>query len=220
LGYLEYLPPGYGDGSPRPLLVFLHGVGEAGEGSKRTLDLVAALGIPQLIAGGDWPPDRPFVVLAPQYGTVPASGRCEIADDVAGFLEFATHHYEVDVSRVYLTGISCGAIGLWDYLAAHGDDSVAAAVPIAGHAMWALEKAGCAPLATVPIWAFHGAKDDTVPVSYVEGQRDEIRACDGVDSIEMQLTVYPDADHDAWTRTYDLSAGHDIYAWMLEHSHR
>jgi hypothetical protein len=37
----------------------------------------------------------------------------------------------------------------------------------------------------------------------------------------MELTVYPDADHfenDAWTRTYDLSAGHDIYAWLLEHT--
>lgn len=24
LGYLEYLPPGFGDGEPRPLLVYLH----------------------------------------------------------------------------------------------------------------------------------------------------------------------------------------------------
>ena len=34
----------------------------------------------------------------------------------------------------------------------------------------------------------------------------------------VELTVYPDADHDAWSRTYDLSAGHDIYAWLLEHT--
>jgi hypothetical protein len=33
----------------------------------------------------------------------------------------------------------------------------------------------------------------------------------------MQLTVYADADHDAWSRTSDLSAGNDIYAWLLEH---
>jgi predicted peptidase len=106
---------------------------------------------------------------------------------------------------------------VWDYLAVHGDEVVAAAVPISGHALWALEKAGCAPLASVPVWAFHGAKDDTVPVADVEGQVDQIRACDGAESVEVELTVYPDADHDAWTRTYDLSAGNDIYAWMLEH---
>jgi hypothetical protein len=34
---------------------------------------------------------------------------------------------------------------------------------------------------------------------------------------QLELTIYPDADHDAWSRTYDLSAGHDIYAWLLQH---
>jgi hypothetical protein len=34
LGYLEYLPPGYGEGDPAPLLVFLHGGSEAGTGAK------------------------------------------------------------------------------------------------------------------------------------------------------------------------------------------
>jgi predicted peptidase len=221
LGYIEYLPPGYGDGEPRPLLVFLHGAGEAGDGSETALELVDKLGIPELIAAGDWPDDRPFVVLAPQYGTERAEGDCAVADDLAAFLDFATQHYEIDPARVYLTGISCGAIGVWDYLAAHGDEVVAAAIPIAGQAEWALEEAGCAPLTEVPVWAFHGGVDDVVPVVHIEGPMDQIRACEGAASVEMELTVYPDADHvdnDAWTRTYDLSAGHDIYAWMLEHT--
>ena len=216
LGYLEYLPPGYGDGETRPLLVFLHGAGEAGDGSEGTLDLVAKLGIPQMVADGAWPDDHPFVVLSPQYGTAEANAECDIADDVSAFLDFAIEHYEVDASRVYLTGISCGAIGIWDYLASHGDEVVAGAVPISGHALWALEEAGCAPLAAVPVWAFHGAEDEIVPVDYVEGHIDEIRACEEAESVEPELTIYPDADHDAWTRTYDLSAGNDIYAWMLE----
>ena len=52
----------------------------------------------------------------------------------------------------------------------------------------------------------------------IEGPIAEIQACEGPDAIELELTVYPNADHDAWTRTYDLTAGHDIYAWMLEHT--
>ena len=36
MGYLEFLPPGYGDGEPRPLLVFLHGSGEAGTAPRRS----------------------------------------------------------------------------------------------------------------------------------------------------------------------------------------
>lgn len=216
LGYLEYLPPGYGD-EPRPLLVYLHSAGGPGDGSETDLELVEQEPIPALIAAGDWPDDRPFVVLAPQYGTEPAESDCDISEDVAAFLDFATQHYEIDTSRVYLTGISCGAIGVWDYLAAHGDEVAAAAVPISGHAEWALEEAGCEPLTTVPVWAFHGAQDDVVPTIHIEEPIDQLRACEGAEPVEMELTVYPDADHDAWTRTYDLSAGHDIYAWLLEH---
>jgi predicted peptidase len=218
LGFLEFLPAGYGDGTPRPLLVFLHGGGEAGDGSKQTLPLVGSLGIPQLVADDEWPADHPFVVLAPQYGLEPASDDCAVAEDVANFLEFAVGHYDIDPAQVYLTGISCGAIGIWDYLAGHGDEVVAAAVPIAGHAEWALEEAGCEPLGKVPVWAFHGGRDKVVPTIHIQGPMDEIKACGGFSGVDMDLTVYPDADHDSWSRTYDLSAGHDIYEWMLAQS--
>ncbi len=216
LGYLEYLPPGYGDGEPRPLLVFLHGTDENGDGSEGDLDLVTKHGIPPLIESGDWPEDRPFVVLMPQYGPHRADA-CNVAEDVADFLEFATEHYEVDTDRVYLTGISCGALGVWDYLAAHGNEVVDAAVPISGGAVPAFEKAGCA-LGVVPVWAFHGALDDIVAPFYIEEPMGEMRACEESAGIDLDLTIYPDAGHDAWIRTYDLSAGHDIYAWMLEHT--
>jgi poly(3-hydroxybutyrate) depolymerase len=218
LGYLEYLPPGYGDGELRPLLVFLHASGAEGDGSEAALTLIEQAGIPQLIAAGEWPEARPFVVLAPQVGPERTEGDCDSGDDLAAFIDFATQRYEVDPTRVYLTGISCGAIGIWDYLASYRDDAVAATVPISGHAEWALEEVGCEPLTHVPVWAFHGGLDDVVPAVHIEGPLDRIRACEGAGPAEMELTLYPDADHDAWSRTYDGSAGHDIYAWMLGHS--
>lgn len=103
-----------------------------------------------------------------------------------------------------------------DYLAATTNDIVAAAVPISGHFAWAIEKTGCA-VARVPIWVFHGARDDIVPVGFVEDSIDELRACTDPRPNELELTIYPYADHDAWTRTYDLSSGHDVYAWLLRH---
>src|SRR5262245_25879474 len=48
-GYHEYLPPGYGDGTPRPLLVFLHGFGANGNGSAAELDNLNQDAIPRLI---------------------------------------------------------------------------------------------------------------------------------------------------------------------------
>ena len=215
LGYVEYLPPGYGDGVARPLLVFLHGGGESGDGSESSLDAVFKLGIPKLIQNDEWPEDRPFVVLMPQYG-VDASNDCQLADEIDAFLSFAIDYYDVDEDRLYLTGISCGAIGAWDYLAVNGDEVVAAAVLIAGHAEDAFAKAGCS-LGEVPIWVFHGRADSIVPIDFVEDRVAAIEACDPPPE-EPQLTVYPGVDHNSWSRTYNLSEGHDIYSWLLEHT--
>jgi poly(3-hydroxybutyrate) depolymerase len=59
-------------------------------------------------------------------------------------------HYDIDPARVYLTGISCGGIGVWDYLAVHGEAVVAAAVPISAHAVDAFAAAGC-ELGRIPV---------------------------------------------------------------------
>jgi predicted peptidase len=214
LGYVEYLPPDY-DSAPRPLLVFLHGAGESGDGTEASLDAVFKLGIPKLIQKDDWPDERPFVVLMPQYGADDAND-CQLADEIDAFLSFGIDNYDADVERVYLTGISCGAIGAWDYLAVNGDDVVAAAVLIAGHAEDAFAKAGCA-LGEVPIWVFHGEADSIVPIHFVMDRIAALRACDPPPE-ELQLTVYPGVDHNSWSRTYNLSEGHDVYAWLLEHT--
>ena len=215
LGYLEYLPPGYGDGTPRPLLVFLHGVGENGDGSRASLARLGRIGIPQLIENDQWPSARPFVVLMPQHEDLPG-GSCSDGAEIDAFLDFALEHYDVDKSRVYLTGLSCGAIGAWDYLAAHTDQVVAGAVLIAGEAIYPLAVAGCA-LGRVPIWAFHGAADDVVPTHRITVPVRELKACKRPRPLDLRLTVYPGVGHDSWTRTYDLSAGHDVYAWLLQH---
>lgn len=217
LGYAEYLPPGYGDGTARPLLVFLHGTGENGDGSETALDRVFKLGVPMLIENDDWPEDRPFIVLMPQYDNDRAQD-CLLADEVDSFLRFAIDHYDVDENRVYLTGVSCGAIGAWDYLGAHGDEIVAGAVLISGRANDAFAQAGCA-LGRVPIWAFHGEADGIVPKSFIVDPITDLKACTDPPPVDVQLTIYPGVHHDAWSQTYDLSAGQDIYTWLLGHQH-
>ena len=67
LGYMEYLPPGYGDGSPRPLLLALHGSGQSGSGSVGSVYSLVGTGVPWVMVHDRWPLDRPFVVLAPQH---------------------------------------------------------------------------------------------------------------------------------------------------------
>jgi predicted peptidase len=128
------------------------------------------------------------------------------------------NQYDVDQDRVYLTGVSCGAIGAWDYLGAHTNEVVAGAVLIAGQARDAFAQAGCEP-GRVPVWAFHGDIDSTVPKIHIVDPVTGLKACTDPTPVDVRLTIYPRTDHDAWSRTYDLSAGHDIYAWLLGNEH-
>jgi hypothetical protein len=213
LGYIEYLPPGYGEGGPSPLLVALHGVGQSGPGDGSSLSRLFELGIPLLIKGNRWPDSRPFVVLAPQHNAV-VPAVCITPTEIADFLAFAVKHYEIDPARVYLTGLSCGAIGSWNYLGAHPDEVVAAAVLISGGGYGAIDEGGCG-VGRVPIWAFHGVKDDVVPARYSINSIARLQQCSDPTAVDARLTLYSDAGHDAWSRTYDLSAGYDIYSWLL-----
>lgn len=244
LGYAEYLPPSYG-AAPSPLLVFLHGSGESGDGSADALALQAAQAIPRHIANDGWPDERPFVVLAPQHEDTgvesgyehcfdavfpgscfsttwhelghPEEAGCFTPGEVHDFIAYAVATYDVDASRVYLTGISCGGFGTWEYLELLGDAQVAAAVPIAGEGRPAWGAVGCA-LASVPLWAFHGALDDVMDpqgsIVPVTGLREQC----GVTDEEAGLTVYPDRDHDSWNITYGQGSPVDIYTWLLDHT--
>jgi predicted peptidase len=213
LGYLEYLPPSYGE-QPSPLLVFLHGSGESGRGDRFGLPTLAQAGIPSLIQHDQWPDERPFVVLSPQHDEDPPSF-CLEADEIDAFLRFALSHYDVDPSRVYLSGLSCGAIGLWNYLGAHQGELVAAAVPIAGYGIGAVDLAGC-DLARVPIWAFHGSADDRVAVRGDVYPLTTLQACTNPAPVDTRLTVLSGAGHDVWTETYRANS-YDIYDWLLSH---
>lgn len=241
-GYYEYLPPDYGDGTPKPLLVFLPGFGENGDGS---FELYKVLddGLPWLIQSDQWSLDQPFIVLAPQHRSPPddpAYTSCETASypgsclmkiqhekghpasgtpcatpmEIEKFLAYAIAKYDVDPKRVYLTGLSCGAYAAYEYLAKYGATRIAAVVAIAGDGRPAWATAECR-LGAVPIWAFHGDLDDTVALAGSTEPMAKLAKCSVPPRHPVKITIYPDVGHNSWTQTYDLSAGNDIYVWLL-----
>ena len=223
-GFWEYLPAGYATRTDWPLLVCLHGIGENGNGSSAELIRLTGNGIPQIISANAWPvaastAGDAFVILSPQNarggGSVPQG--CHYASDVSAFLQWAAANYGVDPSRIYLTGLSCGAIGTWEYLRTVGSNVLPAAfVPICGNGITTFDERGCL-LGRHPIWAFHGDADGTIPVAGSVIPLTGMQGCSLPSAVDARLTVYPGVGHDSWTRTYNLSAGHDIYAWMLTH---
>ncbi|MEO8625525.1 MAG: hypothetical protein ABI452_02390 [Candidatus Limnocylindrales bacterium] len=216
LGYIEYLPPNYSEsGDKSPLLLFLHGRGESGTGTQSDLGLLYETGIPYLLANRRWPDRRPFVVLAPQHDSQPSS-LCLEATEIHDFIQFALDTYNVDPARIYATGLSCGAIGLWNYVTQYDDGTLAAAVPIAGNGIVAFQERGC-ELATLPIWAFHGAIDPLVPISGAVYPLTQLQACANPPPVDARLTVFADSSHDVWSRTYTGSDFYDIFSWFLSH---
>ncbi|WKN42320.1 PA14 domain-containing protein [Tunicatimonas pelagia] len=201
-GYYEYLPTNYNSSDKFPVLIFLHGIGEKGNGTTQ-LNRVLRVGPPKEINDGR---DFPFIVISPQrfngwWG----------ADAVKFYVDYIVENYNIDEDRIYLTGISSGGHGVWAYSAKY-PDKVAAAVPIAGSGVGQ----NYCELAKIPVWAFHGENDRTVAPSNSITPIQEINKCSDV--VEAKLTLYPGVGHNSWSRTYSGSAGHDIYSWMLSHS--
>jgi len=198
--YLLHLPPGYGEAGKAqrwPLILFLHGAGERGD----NLKLVKTQGLAKLL---ERRADFPFIVVSPQC----PEDQWWSDNTLIALLDHIIASHAVDEARIYLTGMSMGASGAWS-LAAHHTGRFAALAPICGraatHWVWNLHK--------LPIWVFHGTRDDVVPIEESERM---VRALKKA-GCKVKYTVYPDAAHDAWTQTYDND---ELYQWFLTHKRK
>lgn len=215
-GYYVYTPNGYLENGPEyPLLIFLHGWSP--DLGNEPLEHVLSGGPPKLIETDDWNPSFPFIVVSPQLKT-----QYWAPDSVHQFIEYLMDTYQVNPSRIYLTGLSLGGGGCWYYVGEVDDNFAAAIVPISASGAEHLVE----NLKQVPIWAFHGAKDNSVAAYDYFGSVPMVKAVnDENPTVEARVTVYPSLGHDAWTATYSGN-GHsynqsfdefkvDIYDWML-----
>jgi predicted peptidase len=190
--YLLYIPEDYyKTDKDYPLILFLHGAGESGSDVSR----VKKHGMAKVV---ETRKDLPFIVVSPQ-----SPGRGWNPEALNALLTRIILDYRVDADRVYLTGLSMGGFGTWTLAAAH-PERFAAIAPICGGG----NPKDAPKLKDLPIWAFHGAKDPTVPLARSQEMVDALKAIGS----DVKFTVYPDAVHDSWTETYDNP---ELYAWFL-----
>lgn len=189
--YVLYLPESYGtENKPSPLVLFLHGAGDKLERLKRA-------GLPKRI---EQKKDTPFILVAPQN---PARGWNPQA--LGALLDEIESKYKVDKDRICVTGLSMGGFGSWS-LAAANPERFAAIIPICGGGNPAM----AAKLKDLPIWVFHGGKDTTVPPSRSEAM---VKALKEAGSEKVKYTLYPEAGHDSWTKTYNNP---EVWDWLLK----
>jgi predicted peptidase len=233
LGYYVYLPGEYegaGKGQSYPLLIFLHGKTERGDGTSTpsVLNKVLNNGIPKLIKDGKWDPAYPMIVVSPQFhGTVGNANNWGGGDPshLKNFIKYMVDHYRVNTTRIYLTGMSHGGNGVYDYISSEPDATsyLAAAVPVAAYGAGK----GYDKSKHTPIWAFVGDQDATnyaTTKTFITTFNAQVPA----PQYKAKLTLFNQAGHDVWTRTYS-GAGigtaseqfdafdESVYDWMFKY---
>jgi len=193
--YLEYAPEGYNDDPSKswPLVLFLHGAGERGD----DLRMITRAGLPAKLEAGM---KLPAVVIAPQC----PQDEWWSNGPLMKLIEEAQERYRIDPKRIYVTGLSMGGYGSWN-LATRYPEKFAAVAPICG----GINPEAASRLAKLPIWTFHGDKDNLVPIRLTQNIVDALKK----QKAPVKFTVYPGVGHDSWTATYDNP---ELYTWMLQ----
>ncbi|MFC5577397.1 prolyl oligopeptidase family serine peptidase [Lysobacter niabensis] len=203
--------------SKRPVIVFLHGSGERGDDNRK--QLAVGLG-PYVEKHAD---EFPAIVVFPQ-----APQDSEWNDNVAMTLaavDAATREFGGDRDRTYLTGMSMGGYGTWEF-ALREPHRFAALVPVCGGivapdrrpSMQVSPVAGVADpfaevarrLHDVPVWIFHGALDDLVPP---EQSRRMAAALQAAGAADARYTEFPDANHNSWDPAYSQTP--ELWPWLF-----
>jgi predicted peptidase len=142
-------------------------------------------------------------------------------------LQEATKEFHGDPQRTYLTGLSMGGFGTW-YLAQKYPDRFAALIVICGgirppaHALKNYPDLlkvvppdvpksytdAAARVGKVPVWIFHGADDDIVPVTESQRMNAAMKQAGG----EVHYTEYPGVRHASWEKAFDEPK---LFPWLL-----
>lgn len=223
-GYYEALPASYHQHQHTyPLLIFLPGAAQFGNGSKDELPRLLDEGIGLLLKQQKFPPDFmvngqhfSFIVLIPQCKSGP------VISDLRAFVDHAYSRYRVNRSHVYLTGFSLGGRQATEFSANYPLEP-AAIVTMAGAFNYNLPASvkGIADK-KLPVWSFHNEEDQLIPSQETKGFIAAINSYKP--DITAKQTIFATSTavlkHDCWTRVSDPACkegGLNIYEWMLSH---
>lgn len=212
--YQVYVPDTYDRHRPLPVILFMHGSGERGsDGLEQT-----QFGVPaQIRSHRDW---FNTIVVMPQCPD-DSVFRGTVAQAAFAAFEKSVKEFHGDRERLYATGLSMGGYGVWQEIVDH-PGVFAAAVAVSGGLTPSADMAnlyvsvkGEDPFASVaqrtkglPVWIFHGGKDDVVPT---EQSRKLVAAMRAAGS-SPRYTEYPDVGHGAWDRAY---ADEELWRWLF-----
>ncbi|TAF63457.1 MAG: phospholipase [Cytophagales bacterium] len=213
LRYRWLIPKDYEPSKKYPLVIFLHGVYQRGDDNIRQTEDIAHVFLDETHRK-----NYPCFLIAPQCPK--DSYWANFVRDEEGkralgnkptlsigllikLIKQLPKEYAIDTDRIYITGLSMGAFGTFDLLMRE-PELFAAAVPICGGGV----PSYASVFKHVPIWIFHGAEDEVVPVQY---SREMVKALENAGGSPL-YTEYPAIKHDSWTPAYQEP---QLFDWLF-----
>jgi predicted peptidase len=219
--YSIFIPDNYDSTQRYPLVLVFHNGGARG----RDWDHLTDYGHAELWAQVENQQRYPCFVLSPQcpredgvyfVDSHYSKGSYSI-DEVPmswvmryslALLDSVIAHYSIDTLRLYTTGLSVGGYGAWDAILRR-PHTFAAAVPCCG----AGDPQNAHRIAHMPIWMFHGSKDNVVPTQATKEMYAALIEAGG-DTSQIKMTLFSTSGHGVCGQAYNQDG---LMEWVFSH---
>jgi len=221
LPYRILLPMDYDESEAYPLLVFLHGAGERGNDNEAQLTHGATLFLQDSVRK-----KYPAIVVFPQCPedsywsnvdrkrtakslsfTFSVEGEPTMAmKSLQRLLGDLLNSYKIDMSRIYVGGLSMGGMGTFE-LVRRNPDTFAAAFAICGGA----HPETANKLTGPSWWVFHGDADVVVDYQHSVNMVDAMKKS----GAKIKFTTYEGVNHNSWENAF---AEPELLSWLFANS--
>jgi len=221
MSYRILFPENFDPAKKYPVLFFLHGRGESGHDNEKQLANGAGVFLKPEVRE-----QFPAIVIFPQCPADSYWANVNIAPDAAGKRSFdfvkggeptkamrallgmidnILDKPYISKDQVYAGGLSMGGMGTYELLRRRPKMFAAAFAICGGDNLANVNK-----YKKVPLWIFHGGKDDVVNPAFSTAIANQLK----IVGKEVKFTLYPDAGHSSW----DLAlAEPELLPWLFSH---
>ena len=218
--YRILMPENFDKTKTYPVLLFLHGAGERGNDNKAQLihgsklflrpevraNYPAIVIFPQCPEDSYWSNVKSSTVNGKRNFEFEKGGKPTLAMKmVMSLMEQVKDLPYTDNKRIYAGGLSMGGMGTFEILRRMRGEFAAAFAVCGGDNPENVRK-----YKNIPLWIFHGAKDDVVPPENSQIIADALKA----KKADVKFTMYPEANHNSWDQAF---AEPELLSWLFSH---
>ncbi|MBB5636333.1 putative peptidase [Pedobacter cryoconitis] len=221
ISYRILFPENFDPKQKYPVLFFLHGSGERGNDNTKQLTHGG-----KLFLRNDIRKQYPAIVIFPQCPEDSFWANVEMSSDstgkrvfnyqksgkptkamkaLLGMIDNILDKPYINHQQVYIGGLSMGGMGTFELLR-RKPKTFAAAFSICGGD----NIANADKYKKIPLWIFHGGKDDVVPPAGSTAIANQLK----IIGKEVKFTLYPDANHNSWDSAF---AEPQLLPWLFSH---